>query len=50
MKLVFVIPGLTRDPWMPDVKTPDPGSSPGQALIWGRNDRLTVRCIGAAFN
>ena len=39
-----VIPGLTRDPvprdsWIADVETPDPGSSPGQALIRGRNDK-----------
>jgi len=25
--------------WIPDVETPDPGSSPGQALIRGRDDR-----------
>ena len=40
-----VIPGLTRDPvprdsWIADVETPDPGSSPGQALIRGRDDHL----------
>ena len=39
-----VIPGLTRDPvphdsWIADVETPDPGSSPGQALIRGRNHK-----------
>ena len=38
-----VIPGLTRDPvprerWIAGAETPDPGSSPGQALIRGRND------------
>ena len=55
----FVIPGLTRDPvpgehWIADQVrndkasvTPDPGSSPGQTLIRGRNDssrrqRVTV--------
>ena len=41
----FVIAGLTRNPvfaphWIPDVGTPDPGSSPGQALIRGRDDHL----------
>ena len=44
----FVIAGLTRNPvvawhWIPDVETPDPGSSPGQALIRGRDDKLDVR-------
>ena len=29
--------------WIPDVGTPDPGSSPGQALIRGRDDSLEVR-------
>jgi hypothetical protein len=38
----------TRNPWLawhwiPDVETPDPGSSPGQALIRGRDDPLPVR-------
>ena len=41
----FVIAGLTRNRvavwhWIPDVGTPDPGSSPGQALIRGRDDHL----------
>ena len=36
-----VIAGLIRNPvvvwyWIPDVETPDPGSSPGQALVRGR--------------
>ena len=40
-----VIAGLTRNPvvvwhWIPDVETPDPGSSPGQALIRGRDDKV----------
>ena len=48
----FVIAGLTRNPglvwhWIPDVETPDPGSSPGQALIRGRDDKPpTLGLIG----
>jgi hypothetical protein len=42
---VAVIPDLIRDPvlhhpWIAGAETPDPGSSPGQALIRGRNDKF----------
>ena len=33
-------------PWIAGAETPDPGSSPGQALIRGRNDKhfVIARC------
>jgi hypothetical protein len=42
-----VIPDSIRDPvlrqhWIAGAETPDPGSSPGQALIRGRNDKSVV--------
>jgi lipoyl(octanoyl) transferase len=47
-----VIPGLTRDPvprehWIAGAETPDPGSSPGQALIRGRNDSSRRQLVTA---
>jgi lipoyl(octanoyl) transferase len=47
-----VIPGLTRDPvprehWIAGAETPDPGSSPGQALIRGRNDSYRRQLVTA---
>ena len=47
-----VIPGLTRDPvprqhWIAGAETPDPGSSPGQALIRGRNDNSNIHSFCA---
>ena len=46
--LALSLRATTRNPgvawhWIPDVETPDPGSSPGHALIRGRDDKCRVR-------
>jgi hypothetical protein len=50
-----VIPDSIRDPvlrhhWIAGAETPDPGSSPGQALIRARNDSAAFDLIGIVMN